>query len=358
MVAGHPGRAARRDGGLGRSGRGLGGGDARAAAGTSRLPTAATEDLRLIVRDRPLVLALIAMPGDLHRRADLRRRGLELDDRPASSGSRGSRIRLRCTWAPSARSRTCRPSGGHSGSCAPCRCRSGVCSPPRRAPGHVIVGGIAAVVFAMMSFSLTDVPISARVGAGLLVTAGAAGMSFIAVAMASAGADLSDETGTAVGPATIYAYLFVGGLFNLVLVEDAGAARRRPGAVHVRGVEHIGRRASNMPASAWTPRRCARGACGPRTPSTMVIVYALGGRALLKAGESAGQGGGTVRSPLVPSTGAIDPWSRSGRRLTSRVGRGRSRRPANAPRWHSRRDWAPSPAASSSRRGARAARCR
>ena len=40
-------------------------------------------------------------------------------------------------------------------------------------------------------------------------------MSFLAVAMAGGGADLSDETSTAVGPATIYAYLFVGGLFNL-----------------------------------------------------------------------------------------------------------------------------------------------
>jgi hypothetical protein len=48
-----------------------------------------------------------------------------------------------------------------------------------------------------------------RLAAGLLVTAGAAGMSFVAVAMASGGADLSDETNNAVGPSTIYAYLFV-----------------------------------------------------------------------------------------------------------------------------------------------------
>ena len=72
-----------------------------------------------------------------------------------------------------------------------------------------------------MSFSLNDVSIAARVGAGLLVTAGAAGMSFVAVAMASGGADLSDDTGTAVGPATIYAFMFVGGLFNVVLLGDA-----------------------------------------------------------------------------------------------------------------------------------------
>src|SRR5439155_5912819 len=85
----------------------------------------------------------------------------------------------------------------------------------------IIVGGIAALAFAVMSLSVPNTSIAERLAAGLLVTAGAAGMSFIGVAMASGGADLSDETSTAVGPSTIYAYLFVGGLFNLVLLEDA-----------------------------------------------------------------------------------------------------------------------------------------
>ncbi len=46
-------------------------------------------------------------------------------------------------------------------------------------------------------------------------------MSFLAVAMASGGADLSDEQSPAVGPTTIYAFLLVGGLYNLVLTGDA-----------------------------------------------------------------------------------------------------------------------------------------
>src|SRR4029079_1473158 len=83
----------------------------------------------------------------------------------------------------------------------------------------VIIGGLAATVFAVMSLSVPEATAGARLGAGLLVTVGAAGISFIAVAMASGGADLSDDTNTAVGPATIYAYLLVGGLFNFMLVE-------------------------------------------------------------------------------------------------------------------------------------------
>ena len=90
-------------------------------------------------------------------------------------------------------------------------------------------------------------------------------MSFIAVAMASGGADLSDETSTAVGPSTIYAYLFVGGLFNLVLVEDAADARRRPGAVRVRRLDLLagGRRAGRLlPGRRGGARR---GGCARRT---------------------------------------------------------------------------------------------
>ena len=46
-------------------------------------------------------------------------------------------------------------------------------------------------------------------------------MSFLAVAMSSGGADLSDDQSPAVGPTTIYAFLLVGGLYNLVLTGSA-----------------------------------------------------------------------------------------------------------------------------------------
>ena len=165
----------------------------------------------------------------------------------------------------------------------------------------VIVGGIAAVVFAVMSFSLNDTSITARVGAGLLVTAGAAGMSFVAVAMASGGADLSDDTGTAVGPATIYAFMFVGGLFNVLLLGDA-ATRVAGLALYAfagwtywqAGVEQAG---FCLDAEAVRARRVRAADAG-----TMLIVYALGGSALLSAGTSMGLRGlelAILRLPLT-----------------------------------------------------------
>jgi hypothetical protein len=84
----------------------------------------------------------------------------------------------------------------------------------------LIVGATAALVFTPLSFAMPAVSGLARLEAGLLVVGGAAAMSFLAVAMAASGADLSDEQRTAVGPGTIYSFLLVGGLYNLVLSGD------------------------------------------------------------------------------------------------------------------------------------------
>ena len=85
----------------------------------------------------------------------------------------------------------------------------------------VIVGATAAVTFAALCFLMPPAPLSAVIGSGVLVTGGAVAMSFLAVAMSSGGADLSDDQSPAVGPTTIYAFLLVGGLYNLVLTGDA-----------------------------------------------------------------------------------------------------------------------------------------
>ena len=141
--------------------------------------------------------------------------------------------------------------------------------------------------------------------AGLLVTAGAAGMSFIAVAMASGGADLSDETSTAVGPSTIYSYLFVGGLFNLVLVED-GATRVAGLLLYgfagwtywLAGVEQAG---FCLDAEVVRKRRL-RASDG----ATMVILYAVGGRALLTGMRSvAGAGKDMVQATQFAAIGQL-----------------------------------------------------
>ena len=90
-------------------------------------------------------------------------------------------------------------------------------------------------------------------------------MSFVAVAMASGGADLSDDTGTAVGPATIYAFLGVGGLFNVLLLGDARDPRRGPGCCTLSRDGPTGRRASSRPGFCLDAEVVRSGGCARRT---------------------------------------------------------------------------------------------
>jgi hypothetical protein len=270
----------------------------RAPRLTSRLPTAATKDLRLIVRDRSQLLALIAMPVIFI--------GVQIFGAAGWGWTTANLGRISCfafslalymaTIGPLTHMQAERRAFWILRT-VPVPLASLLAAKARA--WAVIVGGIAAVVFAVMSLSLNDVSIAARLGAGLLVTAGAAGMSFVAVAMASGGADLSDDSGAAVGPATIYAFMFVGGLFNVVLLENS-AIRGADLALYAfagwtywqAGVEQAG---FCLDAEAVRARRVRASEAG-----TMLIVYVLGGRALLSAGESLGLRGRELAFLPVP----------------------------------------------------------
>jgi hypothetical protein len=256
---------------------------------TARLPTAATKDLRLIVRDRSQLLALVGMPVIFI--------GVQIFGAAGWSWTTGSLERI--SWLAYSLALYMGTIGPLTHMQAERRAFWILRTVPvplgqlLAAKGRawaIIVGGIAALAFAVLSVSVPHASIAERLAAGVLVTVGAAGMAFIAVAMASGGADLSDETRTAVGPSTIYAYMFVGGLFNLVLVEDfptrvAGLALYAVAgwAYWHAGVEQAG---FCLDAEVVRTRRL-RAADG----ATMVILYALGGRAMLKVGENAGRVG-------------------------------------------------------------------
>jgi len=112
-------------------------------------------------------------------------------------------------------------------------------------------------------------------------------MSFVAVAMASGGADLSDETTAAVGPSTIYAYMGVGGLFNVLFGADAAMCVAglllyafAGWAYWQAGVEQA---AFCLDAEAVRERR-VRASDG----ATLLIIYALTGRALQAVTDSLG----------------------------------------------------------------------
>jgi hypothetical protein len=254
---------------------------------TARLPTAATKDLRLIVRDRSQLLALVGMPVIFI--------GIQIFGAAGWSWTTGSLERISSLAYSLAL---------YMGTIGPLTHMQaerrafwilrtvpvplGQLLAAKGRAWAIIVGAIAALAFAVLSVSVPHASIAERLAAGMLVTVGAAGMAFIAVAMASGGADLSDDTRTAVGPSTIYAYMFVGGLFNLVLVEDfptrvAGLTLYAVAgwAYWQAGIEQAG---FCLDAEVVRTRRL-RAADG----ATMVILYALGGHAILKVGEKAGR---------------------------------------------------------------------
>jgi len=263
---------------------------------TARLPTAATKDLRLILRDRSQLLALIALPaifigvqifgaaGWDWTTANLGRVSCFVFSLAVYMGTIGPLTHMqaerRAFWILRA---VPVPLGQLLGA--------------KARAWALIMGGMAVVVFTVMSLSVPGASAAERIGSGLLVTAGAAGIAFIAVAMASGGADLSDDTNTAVGPATIYAYLLVGGLFNFMLVE--------PGVVRIAGLVlyafagwaywHAGVEQAGFCLDAEMVRaRRVRAADG----ATMLIVYAVGGRGLLALAKIVADGSQDVRFAL------------------------------------------------------------
>jgi membrane protease YdiL (CAAX protease family) len=79
------------------------------------------------------------------------------------------------------------------------------------------LGGLAGVSFLVLSAGVTGASSVDRLALALWVAVGAGGMAFIAVGLACQAADLSDEQRPAIGPATIYLFMLVGGLYNWVL---------------------------------------------------------------------------------------------------------------------------------------------
>jgi hypothetical protein len=82
-----------------------------------------------------------------------------------------------------------------------------------------ILAGTAAAVFLALATQLPDASAGDLARAGILVVAGAVAMTAMAVAFAAATADLSDPQRGAIGPGAVYLFLFMGGLYNIILVE-------------------------------------------------------------------------------------------------------------------------------------------
>ena len=182
--------------------------------------TAANKDLRLIIRDRTQLLVLVAMPAIFV--------GVQIFGAAGWAWSTASLARVSClSYSLALYMTTIGPLTHMQAERRAFWILRAVPVPLGRLLAAkarawaVIVGATAAVTFAALCFLMPPAPLSAVIGSGVLVTGGAVAMSFLAVAMSSGGADLSDDQSPAVGPTTIYAFLLVGGLYNLVLTGDA-----------------------------------------------------------------------------------------------------------------------------------------
>jgi hypothetical protein len=159
----------------------------------------------------------------------------------------------------------------------------------------IVIGGVALLAFAVLSLGTPGLTLAAWVGSALAVVAGAVGMSWLSIALAAGAADLSDEQRPPIGPVTIYTFMLVGGLYNVVLAVDPATFARGVAlyafaiaAYWVEGVRHA---TVCLDAEAVRARRVSLG-----DGAAFIVALALGRRGITSAVRLAGES---------PSVGAL-----------------------------------------------------
>jgi membrane protease YdiL (CAAX protease family) len=142
--------------------------------------------------------------------------------------------------------------------------------------------------------------LSTWLGAALVVVGGAVGMTWLAIALAASAADLSDEQRPAIGPATIYTFLLVGGLYNVVLAGDVATRARGfvlyAFAITAYWLDGVRQATVCLDAEAVRQRRLTLG-----DGATFLIALALGQRATAAVVAMSGADG--VVGTLVANLG-------------------------------------------------------
>lgn len=194
-------------------------------APASRPITIATKDLRLVIRDRSQLLALVTAPiifvgiqifgsaGWAWTTASLQRVAVLSFSLCLYMATIGPLLHMqaerRCFWIL----RTVPVSIGRL-------------MFAKARTWAVVLGVLSGGTFLSLSAGVPGASLGERIELALWVATGAAGMAFVAVGLACQAADLSDDARPAIGPTTIYLFLLVGGLYNVVLGE-AGVERWR-----------------------------------------------------------------------------------------------------------------------------------
>ena len=106
-------------------------------------------------------------------------------------------------------------------------------------------------------------------------------MAFVAVGLACQAADLSDDARPAIGPATIYLFLLVGGLYNVVLAES-GLERWRWAGLYAFAGLALWSSGMQQAAECLDPEHSRQRAVRLGDAAILALLSALLGRAILK----------------------------------------------------------------------------
>jgi hypothetical protein len=187
--------------------------------------TAATKDLVLITRDRGQLLALVAMPIIIV--------GVQLFGALGWSWSTANLVRVsHVAFSLSLYMATLGPLTHMQAERRAFWILRAVPVPIGRLLAakarawSVIMGALSLGAYAVMSVGAPPAGAAALIDGALVVVGGAVAMTWLAVALAASAADLSDDARPAFGPATIYAYIFVGALYNALIGADPATRAR------------------------------------------------------------------------------------------------------------------------------------
>lgn len=141
----------------------------------------------------------------------------------------------------------------------------------------VVLGGLALVCYAGVIL-VADKTLSQDVLVlGALVVIGAVTVAWLGVAMGCAAADLADDRRGAVGIGTIYLFLSLAGLFNVVLMGE-GALRARALILYLTAIALIWITGMEQALLAYDPELRARRRIQAGEGAVLAILLFLGGR--------------------------------------------------------------------------------
>jgi hypothetical protein len=259
---------------------------ARPAGARGRVLTAATKDLALITRDRTRLLTLVSMPIIFV--------GVQLFGAAGWAWSTATLARVShvafsltlymVTIGPLAHMQAERRAFWIMRT-VPVSV-SGLLAAKAKA-WSVVIGAMALTTFSILSLGTPQLTVAGWLGSALVVVGGAVGLSWLAIALAAGAADLSDEQRPAIGPATIYVFMLVGGLYNVVLAADGGTRARclalYAGALAAIWADGVKQATVCLDPEASRARRLTLG-----DGAAFVIAFALGRLGLASVGALAG----------------------------------------------------------------------